>query len=78
MNPLPRNVFISGSEPTTRVLAAALVVFTGLMAGAPAGAAETGGNRFDAAREMIAAGTRDLIDTELNLEPAEADAFWPV
>lgn len=78
MNPLPRNVFISGSEPTTRVLAAALVVFTGLMAGTPAGAAETGGNRFDAAREMIAAGTRDLIDTELNLEPAEAEAFWPV
>ena len=78
MNALHKNVFISGSNRPARVLVAALVLFIGLAAGAPAGAAETGANSLEAAREMIAAGTRDLIDTELDLEPAEAEAFWPV
>lgn len=59
-------------------LAAAILLCTGLAAGSGAVAAEAGIKGLEAAREMIDAGTRELIDTELNLEPAEAEAFWPV
>lgn len=59
-------------------VAAAILLGAGLAAGSGAGAAEAGIESLEAAREMIAAGTRELIETELDLEPAEAEAFWPV
>lgn len=57
-------------------IAATGILLAGLAAWTPAGAVEAEGP--EAAREMIAAGTRELIDAELGLEPDEAAAFWPV
>ncbi len=89
MRPLDENVFISGSESRRGIrrktgafgtggFAAALVLLACFAAGTSAAATETGANDVETAREMIATGMRELIDAELSLEPAEAEAFWPV